>query len=41
MVERLITSVLPIEPGLANDTERHAGDGRPDRRTGDRSCDLG
>ena len=41
MVERLIMAVLPIETGLANDAERHAGHGRADRRASDRGGDLG
>ena len=40
MVERLVMSVLPVEPGLANHAERDAGDRRSDRRTGDRGRDL-
>jgi hypothetical protein len=40
MIERLIVSVLPVEAGLANDTERDAGHGGPNRRARHGGRDL-
>lgn len=41
MVECLIDAILPIEPGLLNNTERHAVDGGTDCSPGDSRRYLG
>ena len=40
VIEGLVAAVLPVEAGLPDDAERHAGHGGPDRGAGDRRCDL-